>query len=52
MHPYDLAKRHNGYWGEHPDFPVVDWQYEVANDGTREGYWEWVIEQMGAAEED
>jgi hypothetical protein len=31
-----------GYWGEDPRFPVGDWKYEVANDRTRDGYWEWV----------
>ena len=31
-----------GIWGVHPDFPVSDWRYEVANDDTRLGYWEWV----------
>ena len=31
-----------GYWdGEHPDAPVSDWQYEVANGDTRLSYWEW-----------
>lgn len=31
-----------GYWDEHPDNPVKDWQYEIANGDTRCGYWEWV----------
>jgi hypothetical protein len=31
-----------GYWNEHPEYPVADWQYEVANGDTRKGYWEWV----------
>lgn len=31
-----------GHWGKHPDHPVEDWQYEVANGDTRLGYWEWV----------
>ena len=31
-----------GYWGDHPDFSVSDWQCEVANDETRLGYWYWV----------
>lgn len=37
-----LADTHGGYWGEHPDHPLLDWRYEVANDDTRRGYWEWV----------
>lgn len=31
-----------GYWAEHPDFAPMDWQYEVANGDTRQGYWDWV----------
>lgn len=30
------------YWSEHHRFPVADWKYEVANDDTRMGYWDWV----------
>ena len=37
----DLRDRY-GNWGSHPDYPVADWQYEVANDYTRLGYWVWV----------
>lgn len=32
-----------GYWGEHLDHPVADWQYEVASGTTRAGYWEWLV---------
>lgn len=35
-----------GHWGEHPDHPVSDWQYEVSNDDTRLGYWAWVANQI------
>ncbi len=31
-----------GVWGEHPEWPVEIWQYEVSNDETRSGYWQWV----------
>lgn len=41
-----LAEDHGGVWGEHPDYPVEDWQYEVANDETRQSYWDWVIAQI------
>lgn len=34
------------YWDAHPDYPVEDWQFEVANDDTRLGYWGWVKSQM------
>ena len=30
-----------GYWGNHPEYMVTDWQYEVANGDTRLGYWHW-----------
>lgn len=45
-----LADRHGGYWGAHPDYPVADWQYEVANDDTRRGYWEWVEAKLADAD--
>lgn len=35
-----------GYWKQHPKFPLADWQYEVANNDTRVGYWEWVATQL------
>lgn len=38
----DFIEKHGGLWdGQHPDYPVEDWKYEVANDDTRSGYWEW-----------
>lgn len=27
---------------EHPDYPLADWQYDVANGDTKRGYDEWV----------
>jgi len=33
------------YWGQHPDHPVEDWQAEVANGDTRQGYWEWAYQR-------
>lgn len=42
------------YWSSDKQFPVEDWQYEVTNDYTRRGYWEWVAskrEQMKDEEE-
>jgi len=43
-------EQHGGIWGEHPNHPVSDWQYEVANGDTRLGYWGWAEHQaeMGA----
>lgn len=40
-----LIERH-GVWGEHPEFPVSDWRYQVANNDDRRGYWGWVIGQL------
>jgi hypothetical protein len=40
-----LIEEH-GYWGEMPGHPVADWQYEVANNDSRRGYWEWVAARM------
>ena len=39
-----------GYWKEHPTFPLEDWQYEIKNDETRRGYWEWVVGQLEATD--
>ena len=41
----DLVKLY-GTWGEHPDYAVAQWQYEVAEDDTRAGYWEWVVSEI------
>ena len=41
----------HGVWGEHPDYPVSDWQLETENDNTRRGYWEWVAHWLKEAEE-
>lgn len=41
-----LAMEHGGVQGEHPDYPIKDWQYEVANNDTRLGYWAWVSSKL------
>lgn len=33
------------HWAEHVDYPLQDWQQEVANEDTRLGYWAWVENQ-------
>lgn len=40
------------FWGQAPDYPLEDWQYEVANDDTRLGYWDWVLCQKEQADEE
>lgn len=37
------------YWETDPTHPVEDWQFEVSNDDTRLGYWDWVINQRELA---
>lgn len=37
----ELREAHGGVWGEHPDYPLDDWLYEVSNGDTRLGYWDW-----------
>ncbi len=46
-----LVAQH-GVWGEHPDYPVADWQLMVANDETRQGYWEWIASELELAADD
>lgn len=36
-------------WAEHPTWPRSDWKYEVANDDTVLGYWQWVEHQIEAS---
>jgi hypothetical protein len=37
-----LKSKAGSIWDEHPIHTVRNWQYAVANDYTRLGYWEWV----------
>jgi len=45
--PHALAERY-GLDGEHPDYPRKDWKYEVTNDDTKLGYWDWVSHKAEA----
>jgi hypothetical protein len=45
----DVLADELGYWKEHPDYPFEDWQYEVANNSTRRGYWAWVADCIESA---
>lgn len=40
------------YWGEDPEWPSRDWIFEVAEENTRLGYWEWVATMREAIRED
>lgn len=46
----DIREAHGGVWGEHPEYPVSAWRYQVNNDDTRAGYWEWVASELEFAE--
>lgn len=46
----DSLFKHNP-WASHPTYPVADWQYEVANGDTRQGYRGWLYNKL-ANEED
>lgn len=35
-------------WASDEEFPVSDWQAEVAANNTRLGYWDWVEHQREA----
>lgn len=39
-------------WGEDPEYPRKDWQYEVGNGDTNLGYWEWAAHEKEIAAED
>ena len=39
-----------GYWGEYAKYPVSDWKHEVANNDTRESYWDWVMVKVDEEE--
>ena len=45
-----LADQHGGHWGQHPDHPAEDWRYEVGNNDTRLGYWDWVEDRIRNAD--
>lgn len=40
------------HWDEDPGWPVCDWQMEVENGDTRQGYAEWVESQQQEATSD
>ncbi len=47
-----LSNSFGGYWGTHPKYPLHEWQYEVSEDYTRLGYWDWVISKLYEDKED
>lgn len=53
-HLLDVEELMNKYGsrGEHPNHPASDWQAQVANDDTRLGYWDWLVNELATAAED
>lgn len=54
---YELVQEMTGipetmmsYWSEYYEVHLSDWQYKVANNDTRLGYWEFVAAELGAIE--
>lgn len=47
----DKRQRPEDIWASDDDYPVEDWQYEVSEDNTRLGYWEWVQHQRSMNDE-
>lgn len=41
-HPMGTDRLADHHWVENPDYPLADWQAEIANADTRLGYWDWV----------
>lgn len=40
--------RGRSHWDVHPRFPVADWQYQIAEGGTRQGYQDWCRSEWDA----
>lgn len=49
--PWDIYAD-GDYWGEHPDYPRDDWEFEVRNRETNAGYWDWVSDKVEMNDED
>jgi hypothetical protein len=47
----EISIDHGGWWGSHPNYPLEDWQSEVANNDTRLSYWEWVTGKVSEDEQ-
>lgn len=56
MKPDQLREKYDGSqgtnWGQHPDYPMKEWQAEVVELNTRLGYWEWVTHRLQESRKD
>lgn len=43
-------QRKDNLWSVFEGYPVEDWQHEVSEGHTRNGYWEWVRAKIDAGE--
>jgi len=48
LHPEARALFNTMTRPEHTVYPQSDWKYEVANDDTTLGYWDWLSRQLEA----
>ena len=48
----DKRQKPDDVWASDEDYPVEAWQYEVSEDNTRLGYWDWVQHQKDMTIED
>lgn len=48
----DIRGLQEKYVCEHPHFPKSDWRYEVANDDTHLGYWDWLENKIACFPDD
>jgi hypothetical protein len=46
MSPSEIAELYGGFFGEHPRYPLYQWQIAVRAEATRLGYWSWVRSQI------
>ena len=46
-----LIAKH-GYWAELSDYSLEDWKQHIANDDTRQSYWQWVAALLDEAAEE
>lgn len=49
---WKICQRNGGIWGSHLDYPLEDWKYEVTNNDTRMGYWNWVESKIEQEEDE
>jgi hypothetical protein len=45
-----LFSSERGVWAEDAKYPLEDWQYEVANNDTRQGYRDWLYNKYANEE--